>query len=236
MVLDASDDLQARLEPEASDVSAAACGQKRRRHSACSNSKPPEISRREASIVILSMGSRGDFQPLVALALGLQDVGYAVQIICNDDSQGHAVFARSLSLRVHVFPFDRFGATGARQLCIYKLVKDISPDVVMYCWTLATEAWVIEEQLGICTVEYSVGDFATPQIARAIIDEELPKKQFLDQQLEKQTLENVVTCASQVFDRFWKHRPALYAFSEHVMERREYWPVPRGSAGVHLTG
>ena len=77
-------------------------------------------------IVITPAGSRGDFQPLLALAVGLRDAGHDVLLVCapNYESEATAfgVPVRTVGVDVEAYLRDH-GGEAARLRGTYQLFK-----------------------------------------------------------------------------------------------------------------
>eukprot|EP00421_Protoceratium_reticulatum_P067937 CAMPEP_0168425884 /NCGR_PEP_ID=MMETSP0228-20121227/35549_1 /TAXON_ID=133427 /ORGANISM="Protoceratium reticulatum, Strain CCCM 535 (=CCMP 1889)" /LENGTH=263 /DNA_ID=CAMNT_0008439881 /DNA_START=29 /DNA_END=816 /DNA_ORIENTATION=+ len=126
---------------------------------------------RPARVAIIAKGSRGDVQPVVALALRLQHVGVSVKVVTN---HGTEAFIQDFGLAAEGYPWEADAsldvradnedqildtvcprwATGKESRAIFEKVKAYMPALLLYKRFSVAEALVIEEQLHIRAVEY----------------------------------------------------------------------------------
>jgi len=189
-------------------------------------------------VAIIAKGSRGDVQPVVALALKLQRAGVHVRVLTNYGTEG---FVRSFSVEADGYPWEAdptqdvkartlldvlevvcpSWATGEESRTIFRKVIQFAPGMVLYKRFNVFEGLAIQERLSIMAVEYGFcpdtavlpegvdgAEFRLRLVSR--------KRRFFDtQMLQQLTLEDI------------RRRPFLLALSEHVAE-----PEP----GAKMTG
>lgn len=191
-------------------------------------------------IAILTNGSRGDLQPVVALAKKLESLHAAVKVIVFEALE-HDKFMRSFGLDVDMITessqdyllgdfVDNF---YQRQQTVVNKMRDFKPHVLLYRLEYVLEAWVFEERFGITAVEYTFWP-QMPAIAEKRFHDVLNRKALLDVCLGEETLSGLTV--EDVLDRMGRKRPILYAFSEEVAERQPTWPDPSESQGVQMFG
>lgn len=188
----------------------------------CSSRRQPQWR-----VAIFAVGTRGDFQPVIALALRLQGVGCRVKVISSKLSPlevANIELLRSFCLDVDSF---------TSMITAYEKVRDFMPHVLLHQWTMTVVSLVAEEQLGIPVVEYAFWP-TPPWTAGDRFKEVIVHKRALDAHLGFETLRGLDE--GQVFKELWVRRPVLFAFSGEVVERQFYWPHPSENAGFHTTG
>ena len=102
-------------------------------------------------MTIITLGTRGDVQPLVALGLGLQQSGYEVTIASSVD---FAAFVAEYGLNFHPFSLDSralfHSAEGITALeagrNIFKSIGQLARLVQPLLRNLLDEAWTVSQQ------------------------------------------------------------------------------------------
>jgi len=170
-------------------------------------------------------GSRGDWQPAVALAVHMRSKGWRIRIFTNHQHHDPNVeLALSFQLDVE---------TCFSLPVVYQAVELFMPHVMLHQWNMTPFCWVAEEQLGIPAVEYAFWP-TPPWTAWDRFLEVFLNKSSLDGYLGRETLPEL--SEAHVFDLLWRRRPTLYAFSERIAPHQGYWPAPGPRSGFHLTG
>mmetsp|Transcript_36688 Transcript_36688/g.87817 ORF Transcript_36688/g.87817 Transcript_36688/m.87817 type:complete len:599 (-) Transcript_36688:109-1905(-) len=188
-------------------------------------------------IALIALGSRGDVQPVIALALGLQKAGFCVRTLVN---YPYDELVRAFSLDVVGCPEAGFMekivigmSSGRCERSIYEAIRSFGPSLILYPILACIEAWVLEEQLGVPTIHY-LFQAATLQDISDFWRTMLPssRAQF-DIGLGVPTLQGWST--SDVQDRSGRKRPVLQAFSKEVAEGTQRYSLS-ATTGVHITG
>lgn len=206
---------------------------------------------RRTKIALIAWGTRGDVQPVVALAVQLMDAGYKVKMMVSG-GLGHDLFVRSCSVDVCTFPcildFDARALmkgktpksmgcvdTGPEHCTIFSEVREFMPDLLLYPSRNAVAAWTIEEQLHICTIQYEFHwSGSCNDNAQILLQDVSSKTKYLDAYLNIATLQGLDM--DKVLDRMGRKHPILYAVSEDVADRENDWPSPAETSGVHMMG
>lgn len=116
---------------------------------------------------------------------------------------------------------------------IFDHVQKFAPDLLVYCaYYLWMEAWIVEEQLGVCTVGFY---FHLERMDNEGFLKDACRRKF---ELEEVLSKKVLQIRSRPMQRklLGTSRPVLFAASPLVARTEASWPRPSWNSGVHLTG
>jgi len=208
---------------------------------------------RQARVMLIAFGSRGDVQPVVALAVQLKSRGFCVKMLVNNM---HKDFVEAFSIEVcgyqAVLNFDVQGAmnglAGAdgpvadvapEHRAVYAHACDFLPDLLLYTLRHFPVACAVEYQVGACTVEYCFhreGDMMTRIgfFNRGAKEQGRKLEHILGELQGKDLALQLDWLAFAMLQGM--RRPVLYAVSPEVGLLDGSWPQPCNSRGVFLTG
>merc|ERR1719487_2835085 len=184
---------------------------------------------------MIVFGSRGDVQPVIALALRLKDLGCQVKMLVSD-CFGNKDFVRSFLLDCDVFPAvfaEDSGADSSREdFTVRGCITKFMPQLLLYPNRFAALAYLIEKESSVCTIEYNFHRDAS------LIYQQLDQVKFRSNNLGKLLGRaiNEGICLSHVQKRAGRDRPVLYAVSRELVTCPKDWPEPTATTGIHLTG
>jgi len=187
-------------------------------------------------ILISAFGTRGDVQPCVGLALELQKAGYTVRMIVNSP---HDELCRLFDLDVvgcegWETPFEVVPAvlaSGACQRTFYEGVVSFKPELLLYSKLSCSEAWIMEEHLGIPAVQYSFQEtMAEPIVWKNSL---VGTRMHFDIGLGKRFLQG--WNSETTMDHNGRARPAILAISPTISDAPRRFP-PSETAGQHVVG
>uniref|UniRef100_A0A7S4SLZ0 Erythromycin biosynthesis protein CIII-like C-terminal domain-containing protein n=2 Tax=Alexandrium monilatum TaxID=311494 RepID=A0A7S4SLZ0_9DINO len=181
-------------------------------------------------IALIALGSRGDVQPAIALALALLKAGFTVTAFVPSSYES---LVKSFQVPVVACADWAFNdptamAEGKYEKFIYEAVMSFGPELIVYSPLACIESWVLEEQCKAPAIQFTFQATTladTPQVWRPLQGwRRLPFDIGLGEINIPNLDQNVVE------DRCGRKRPVLMAFSKQVA-------LPQTDrAQTHVTG